>query len=230
MPTDQEILENTAAVIPAFNAARLISGVLTDLRPFIPAHRTIVVDDGSSDETFRTASGAGVMVVQHPMNRGKGAALSTGFKKAVSMGLGYVVTLDADGQHNPAEIPKFAVRAAQTGADIVVGNRFGALGKMPWLRRGTNWFTSRVVSALARRRIPDSQNGYRLISALVITSVSLETTRYEAESEILIKAGKKGFVIESVPVETIYGEEKSAIHPVVDTVRFFRLVYKALFW
>jgi len=230
MPTDQEIMGNTAAVIPAFNAAKLIAGVLKDLRHIIPVHRTIVVDDGSTDETFRAASGAGVLVAQHPMNRGKGAALSTGFKKAIDMGLAYVITLDADGQHNPAEIPKFAQRAAETGADIVVGNRFGALGKMPWLRRGTNWFTSRVVSMLARARIPDSQNGYRLISARVIKAVSLETTRYEAESEILIKAGKKGYLIESVPVETIYGEEKSAIHPVIDTVRFFRLVYKALFW
>ncbi len=230
MPTDQEILENTAAIVPAFNAANLISGMLADLQAVIPAHRTIVVDDGSSDETFRVASTAGVLVVQHPMNRGKGAALATGFKKAVGMGLGHVITLDADGQHNPAEIPKFVRRVAETGADIVVGNRFGALGEMPWLRRATNWLTSKMVSTLARTPIPDSQNGYRMISARVINAVELEMTRYEAESEILIKAGKRGFLIDSVPVETIYGQEVSAIHPVVDTVRFFRLVYKALFW
>jgi glycosyltransferase involved in cell wall biosynthesis len=161
---------------------------------------------------------------------GKGVALSTGFKRAVSMGMGHVVTLDADGQHNPAEIPKFARRVAETGADIVVGNRFGALAAMPWLRRSTNWLTSKVVSALARQRIPDSQNGYRMIGAQVLTSITLETARYEAESEILIKAGRRGFRIDSVPVETIYGEEVSAIHPVIDTARFFRLVYKALFW
>ena len=146
------------------------------------------------------------------------------------MGLGYVITLDADGQHNPAEIPKFARCVADTGADVVVGNRFGALGAMPWLRRTTNWLTSKVVSLLARTSIPDSQNGYRMISARVIEAVPVAATRYEAESEILIKAGKKGFSIRSVPVETIYGEEVSAIHPVMDTVRFFRLVSKALFW
>jgi glycosyltransferase involved in cell wall biosynthesis len=228
--TEQQILEDTAAVIPAYNAGNHVARVLADLRQVIPAHRTIVVDDGSTDGTYRVAGAEGVQVVQHPLNRGKGAALSTGFKKAVAMGLGYVVTLDADGQHNPAEIRKFARRVAETGADIVVGNRFGALGQMPWLRRSTNWFTSRVVSMLARTRIPDSQNGFRMISAMVLNTVRLETTRYEAESEILIKAGKRGFVIESVPVETIYGEEVSAIHPVVDTVRFFRLVSKALFW
>ena len=161
---------------------------------------------------------------------GEIAALSTGFKRALTMGMTYVVTLDADGQHNPDEIPRFAGRIAETGADIVVGNRFGALGEMPWLRRATNWLTSKVVSMLAQQRIPDSQNGYRMIGSNVISSIELETARYEAESEILIKAGRKGFRIESVPVETIYGEEVSAIHPVVDTARFFRLVYKALFW
>ena len=230
MPTETEILENTAAIVPAYNVAALVSDVLVALQQVLPAIRVIVVDDGSTDDTFRKASATGVQVVQHPVNMGKGVALSTGFKRAVNRGMGYVVTLDADGQHNPAEIPKFARRVAETGADIVVGNRFGALKAMPWLRRSTNWLTSKVVSALARQRIPDSQNGYRMIGARVFTSIQLETARYEAESEILIKAGRRGFRIDSVPVETIYGEEVSAIHPGVDTARFFRLVYKALFW
>jgi len=230
MATETRIMEQTAVIVPAYNAAALLGGVLEALKPIVPQHRIIVVDDGSGDDTFRVASGAGVNVVQHPVNMGKGAALSSGYKKTVDMGLAYAVTLDADGQHNPAEIPKFARRVVETGADIVVGNRFGALGDMPWLRRGTNWLTSKVVSILARQRIPDSQNGYRMISARVLSAFEIETTRYEAESELLIKAGRRGFRIESVPVETIYGEEVSAIHPVVDTARFFRLVYKALFW
>jgi glycosyltransferase involved in cell wall biosynthesis len=230
MTLEQPILETTAVVVPAYNAAAHVTEVLVEIQRIVPALRIIVVDDGSTDDTFRTASSTGVQVIQHPVNIGKGAALSTGFKRAVHMGMTYVVTLDADGQHNPQEIPNFARRIAETGADIVVGNRLGALGKMPWLRRATNWLTSKVVSALAGQRIPDSQNGYRMISANVIQSVDLEMARYEAESEILIKAGRKGFRIESVPVETIYGEEVSAIHPVVDTARFFRLVYKALFW
>lgn len=230
MASEQEIMETTAAIVPAYNAAAHVGGVLERLKRVIPALRVIVVDDGSSDDTYRTASAAGVTVIQHPVNMGKGAALSTGFARAVKMGMGYVVTLDADGQHNPAEISEFARRMSETGADIVVGNRFGELGVMPWLRRATNWLTSKVVSLLARQKIPDSQNGYRMISARVLNAVELETARYEAESEILIKAGRQGFRIDAVPVETIYGEEVSAIHPVVDTARFFRLVYKALFW
>jgi glycosyltransferase involved in cell wall biosynthesis len=228
--TEKEILDNTAVIIPAYNAAAHLTGVLASVQEVIPALRVIVVDDGSADETFRTASMAGVQVIQHPVNLGKGKALSTGYERTISMGMRYGVTLDADGQHNPSEIPKFARRVAETGADMVVGNRFGELGEMPWLRRATNWLTSKVVSALTGQKIPDSQNGYRMIGTHVMTAVEVEATRYEAESEILIKAGRKGFRIESVPVETIYGEEVSAIHPVVDTVRFFRLVYKALFW
>jgi glycosyltransferase involved in cell wall biosynthesis len=230
MSTEEQILAGTAALVPAYNAAAHIAGVLDRIKKVIPSTRIIVVDDGSTDDTYREASSGGVNVIQHPLNRGKGAALTTGFKKALNMGLDYVVTLDADGQHDPAEIHKFVRRFAETGADIVVGNRFGDLGEMPWIRKATNRTTSAVTSFFAKQKIPDSQNGYRMISTRVLAVVDCELVRYEAESELLIKAGKKGFKVESVPVETIYGDEVSAIHPVVDTARFFRLVYKALFW
>ncbi len=230
MPTEAEIMAETAALVPAYNAAKHISGVLEAIKTVLPADRIIVVDDGSNDETCLAAGASGVNVVQHPLNRGKGAALTTGFKKALSMGMHYVVTLDADGQHDPAGIPGFARRFAETGADIVVGNRFEDLADMPWLRKATNWTTSAVTSFFAKQKIPDSQNGYRMISTRVLAVVECELVRYDAESELLIKAGKRGFRIESVPVETIYGDEVSSINPVVDTARFFRLVYKALFW
>jgi glycosyltransferase involved in cell wall biosynthesis len=230
MATEAEIMAGTAALVPAYNAEAFLPEVIPAIRQVIPAVRIIVVDDGSTDDTYRVAGSNGVNVIQHPLNRGKGAALTTGFKKALAMGMDYVVTLDADGQHDPAEIPKFVSRIAETGADIVVGNRFGDLGQMPWIRKATNWTTSAVTSFFARQKIPDSQNGFRMISTRVLAVVECELVRYDAESELLIKAGKKGFRIDWVPVETIYGEEVSAIHPVVDTARFFRLVYKALFW
>lgn len=230
MADEQEILKSTAAVVPAYNAADHLPVVLDELGKVIPTLRIIVVDDGSTDDTYRVASQCGVQVLQHQINQGKGAALATGMDKAVQMGMRYVVTLDADGQHNPAEIPDFAAKVAQTGADIVVGNRLGALKSMPLLRVYTNRVTSWVVSRFARQRIPDSQNGFRIISTEVISEIRLETTRYDTESEILIKAGRAGARIESVPVETIYGQEKSSINPFVDTFRFFRLVAKALFW
>jgi hypothetical protein len=146
------------------------------------------------------------------------------------MGMKYVVTLDADGQHNPAEIPDFAERIAETGADIVVGDRLGAISTMPAIRIFTNRVTSWVVSRFAGQRIPDSQNGFRMMSTAAVGGIRLETTRYDTESEILIKAARAGARIDSVTVETIYGQEKSSINPFVDTFRFFRLVARALFW
>lgn len=227
---DQEILRSTAAIVPAFNAERHLGAVIAGLAKIFPVLRIVVVDDGSTDHTYRVASGTGVQVIQHPVNMGKGAALTTGFKRAAEMGMSYVVVLDADGQHNPAEIPKFAVRVAETGADIVVGNRLDNVGTMPPLRLFTNRLTSWVVSRFAGQKIPDSQNGFRMIRTAVVKNLTLETSRYETESEILIKAGRSGAKIDAVPVETIYGEEKSSINPIVDTFRFFRLALKALFW
>jgi hypothetical protein len=95
---------------------------------------------------------------------------------------------------------------------------------MPWLRKRTNEFTSWVVSRLAGTEIPDSQNGYRLFRAPCLEGLELRTTRYDTESEILVRLARRGYRIGSVPVSTIYGEEKSSIHPLVDTGRFFRLV------
>lgn len=230
MARDAGIVSSTAAVIPAYNAARHVGDVVERVAEHIDRARIVVVDDGSSDDTAASAREAGAVVVVHAHNRGKGAALSTGILKARELGCRFAITLDADGQHNPDDIPAFIARWVETGADIIVGDRMAATKDMPALRLWTNRVTSLVVSALARRRVPDSQNGYRMISTEVFASIPLETTRYDTESEILIRAGRRGASIASVPVETIYGEEVSAIHPVKDTLRFFRMVLKALFW
>jgi glycosyltransferase involved in cell wall biosynthesis len=176
------------------------------------------------------AGARGVIALQHPHNRGKGAALSTGILHAGERGFVFAVTLDADEQHNPDDIPAFVDCWVETGADLIVGNRLERPGDMPWLRLWTNHFTSWVVSRLAGARIPDSQNGYRMISTELFRRLEIRSVRYEAESEILIKAGRAGANIAAVPVETIYGDEVSAINPLVDTWRFFRMVAKSLFW
>jgi hypothetical protein len=101
---------------------------------------------------------------------------------------------------------------------------------MPWLRKRTNEFTSWVISRLAGASIPDSQNGYRLFDVRVLDSLTLESSRYDMESEILIKAGRLGYRVGSVPVTTIYHDEESSIHPFVDTLRFLRLVWRSRRW
>lgn len=219
-----------AAVIPAYNAGPHLAAVIDRVAGYLPRERIVVVDDGSGDDTRAVAERAGVAVEAHATNRGKGAAIRSGIARAATLGVPYAILLDADGQHNPDEIPAFVAKARATGADLVVGNRLENAASMPWLRLATNYATSAVVSLLAGRRVPDSQNGYRLIRLEHFAKFPLTTCRYEIESEMIIRAGRARGTIASVPVETIYGGEKSFINPFVDTYRFLRMVAKSMFW
>lgn len=222
--------QDLAAVIPAYNAAGHLAGVVDRVSAYVPRGRIVVVDDGSVDGTGDVARVAGATVVVHAVNSGKGAAIRSGLRAAQELGVPYAILLDADGQHNPDEIPDFMARARATGADLVVGNRLGEASTMPWLRKATNYVTSAVVSMLAGRRVPDSQNGYRLVRLAHFRRFPLTTSRYEIESEMIIRAGRAGGRIASVPVQTIYAGETSFINPFIDTFRFLRMVGKSFFW
>lgn len=226
----ESIRTRTAIVIPAFNAAAHLAAVLEAASRFIPLSRIIVVDDGSGDGTGEVARRAGAIVLAHEVNKGKGVALETGILCAADRGWEYAITMDADGQHDPGEISLFLEKAAQTGADMVVGNRMASRKDMPGDRVFANKATSWFVSARSGVHIPDSQNGYRLLRTDLYRKLRIRAKRYAAESEILIRAGRAGARIESVPVETIYGSEKSSVDPVVDTLRFLRMAIKSLFW
>lgn len=228
--TGETPFPDVAAVIPAYNAGPHLAPVIDRVSGYVPRERIVVVDDGSADDTRVVAERAGVVVEAHPGNRGKGAAIRTGIARASSLGVPYAILLDADGQHDPDEIPAFVARARETGADMVVGNRLENSGNMPWLRLATNHVTSAVVSLLAGRRVPDSQNGYRLVRLAHFAKFPLTTSRYEIESEMIIRAGRAHGRIASVPVQTIYAGEKSFINPFVDTYRFLRMVAKSFFW
>lgn len=219
-----------AAIIPAYRAGRHLSAVLDDVARFVPRNRIVVVDDGSTDDTRAVAERAGVVVEVHPVNRGKGAAIRSGIQRAQGLGVPLAILLDADGQHSPDEIPAFVAKQKATGADVVVGNRLEDAANMPWLRKATNYVTSAVVSLLAGRRVPDSQNGYRLIRLDHFKKFPLTTSRYEIESEMIIRAGRAGGKFASVPIRTIYAGEASFINPFVDTMRFLRMVGKSFFW
>lgn len=211
-------------ILPGYNVARFLPTVIADIRQAQPGIRILVVDDGSADDTAAVAREASVDVEIHVPNRGKGAALATGFAWALREGLDWVFTMDADGQHRPDEMQGFLDAAAREQFDVVVGNRMDARQDMPWLREQTNLFTSWVVSRLAGVAIPDSQNGYRLFRVACLDGLSLRTTRYDTESEVLVRLARRGYRIGSAPVTTVYGDEQSSINPFVDTGRFFRLV------
>jgi glycosyltransferase involved in cell wall biosynthesis len=217
--------EDVLALIPAYNEAERIASVIAAARPHVRA--VVVVDDGSTDATATVASQAGATVLRHPTNRGKGASIITALDYFLQNPAPYAVLLDADGQHDPSEIPAFLRAAAATGAGIVVGTRMGNPTGMPVVRRWTNRLTSWVTGRLARQQIPDSQCGYRLLTRAVLPDLQLATARFETETEMLIQAGRAGHRIASVPVRTIYEAGRvSRIHPWRDTVRFCRLVRK----
>jgi glycosyltransferase involved in cell wall biosynthesis len=214
------------AVIPAKDAAGTVGGVIAGLRRSVPDIEVVVVDDGSADGTAEAARAAGAIVLRHSRNRGKGAALETGFDEALRRGASSVLTLDADGQHDPQAAP--SLLAALDQADLVIGSRGADRTGMPWIRKVTNDVTTWWVSRLAGSRIEDSQSGYRAVRAAVLRAVRPRSRRFEYESELLIGAARAGFRIVPVPVPTLYNAPGSHIDPFADTLRFIRLVLRHL--
>lgn len=217
--------ERVIACIPAYNEAARIGDVVA--RCASQVRQVVVVDDGSGDDTAAIARQAGAHVLVHPKNRGKGAAILTALEYFRQCDAEYAVLLDADGQHDPAEIPSFVACADATGAGLVVGTRMQNVAAMPRVRRWTNQFTSWVCSRLARQPVPDSQCGYRLVRRTVLSDLKFSTSRFETETEMLIQAGRAGHAIANIPVRTIYlAGRASHIRPLRDTLRFLGLVGK----
>lgn len=211
-------------IVPAYLTGPGLLEVLEGASRVVGRENVVVVDDGSPDGYPNEAEKRGYTVLRHSSNMGKGVALRTGFDWAVSQNYSGVVTMDGDGQHDPSLIPKLIDKATNEGADIVIGSRMQDLTGMPLTRVVVNKVTSWIVSRLAGQSIEDSQSGFRYIGSGVLKSVKLEGARYDLESEILIKAARKGFRIAFVPIPTVYGKETSYIKPWKDAVRFSKLV------
>jgi glycosyltransferase involved in cell wall biosynthesis len=211
------------ALIPAYNADRFVAGVVRRAGAHVPV---IVVNDGSKDRTLAEATAAGATVIDQQPNQGKGAALQRGFRAALDQNAAAVITLDADGQHDPDEIPLFVDRFRGTGADLIIGER--DFSKMPLVRRVSNTIGRLTFSWAIRRRIRDNQSGYRLLSRRLMEAVLSSGERgFEFEMDMIVVAVKRGWRVEGVPIRTIYGEEKSNIKPLAHVVHFFRMVRQA---
>jgi glycosyltransferase involved in cell wall biosynthesis len=211
------------ALIPAYNADRFVEDVIKRARAYVPV---IAVNDGSRDNTLAVLSQTAATVIDQQPNQGKGVALRTGFRRALELGADAVIQLDADGQHDPAEIPLFVERYNATGADLIIGER--DFGGMPLVRRVSNTIGRMAFSWAIGRRVRDNQSGYRLLSRRLIEAV-LESTEqgYEFEMDMILIAVKRRWRIEGVPIRTIYGEEKSNIKPIQHVAHFFRMVRTA---
>jgi glycosyltransferase involved in cell wall biosynthesis len=206
--------------MPCRNGSGQIGRVIAEVRKVLP--NVIVVDDGSTDATSDAAAKAGAQVFRHDKNRGKGAALITGFREARKQNFPWALMMDADGQHSPADIPTFFAAAEKSHAPFVVGNRMSNPKSMPLLRRWTNAAMSWMLSNYTRRVLPDTQCGFRLIKLSAFSEDALETRRFEIDSEMLVLLSNNAHSIESIPIQVIYGDERSNIDVVRDTFRWLR--------
>ena len=212
-----------AAVIPAYHEEVHVRGVVE--RVCKQLDRVVVIDDGSTDATATRAREGGAEVIVHPENRGKGESIKTGLRHwLVCPEIKFILLLDADGQHLPEEIDRFLAAAAATEAGLFVGTRMNDVHDMPFVRRTVNRYMSRRISRLCGQEVPDTQCGYRMVHRTLASHLLDGTSRFEYETEMLIIASRAGFRIASVPISTIYSDEVSSIHPVRDTLRFFRLM------
>lgn len=211
------------AVIPAYQAAPTIDEVVRQTAEHL---RVVVVDDGSDDGTGSIARAAGAEVLRQEPNAGKGAALRRGFAHALEAGMGAVVTLDADGQHEPACVPAFVSTWRATAAPLVIGRR--DFDQMPASRRIANELSTRVFSWAVGRRIHDNQSGYRLIAQPLLPHLlGSAEAGFEFEVEMITDAIRAELPIDWVPIATIYEDAGSHIQPVRHVTNFLRVAWAA---
>lgn len=220
-------MHRSLVLIPAYNEADHIKEIVTGARAHSPV---LVVDDGSYDKTASLATAYGASLIRQSPNMGKGAALRTGFRWALSARYDTVVTLDADGQHDPAEIPHFLTRYETTHADLIIGAR--DFSYMPLIRRVSNTIGQVSFSWALGQPVRDNQSGYRLISwRLMERLLASNESGFEFEVEMIAVCVHQGFSLDWIPIRTIYTGEKSHISPIQHVIGFIRLVlhtrYKA---
>jgi len=208
----------TCALIAAFNEEAHVASVIAGAAAY--ASPVVVVDDGSTDDTATRARAAGAVVLRHEQNRGKGCAIRTGLEYVLRQDCSHVLLLDADLQHDPAEIPRLIARAAQGRGDFVIGEREFRKDTMPAARFHANVIGSAILSRFIGADVADSQSGFRLIRADLLRRLQLTGTGYEIETEMLIKLARAGAVVERVYVRRLqYAGARSKMRPFWDTFR-----------
>lgn len=208
-------------LVAAFNEESTIAAVLEGSRPFLDD--VVVVDDGSQDGTAVLAERAGVRVIRLPSNEGKGVAVRTGLAHVLCGDFTHILFIDADMQHNPADIPLLIDKARSGAGDFVVAERSFDKHTMPRSRYYANTIGSQVMSKLTATPIRDSQSGFRLIRSDLLRPLRLTARRYEIEAEILVKLVRRGVRVERVPVASSYVGTGSKMRPIRDVFRICML-------
>ncbi len=215
-------VNSVCAVIPFYNEKKTLKKILDETNKFVD--HIFAVNDGSTDDLYTEEINLeGLESIELNINSGKGKALSVGFEQAITSGFQYVVTLDADLQHDPQYIPKFIDSLSLF--DIVIGNRLNNFKGMPLQRRASNKLTSLLLTIKTGQTILDSQCGFRAYRREVLEKVKTENLGFEAESEILIKAAKRKFRIGFTDIPTVYGDEKSKMRPLEAIVGFLKVLF-----
>jgi glycosyltransferase involved in cell wall biosynthesis len=189
-------------LIPAYQAERSVGEVVRGTLRHVS--RTLVVDDGSTDGTSRRADETGAQVLRLAENSGKGSAIRAGLERVLASDATHVVFLDADGQHDPADLPAL-LEAARQGDDFVIGSRIARPEETPAVRYRTNEIGSRILTRMTGHDVEDGQSGYRVIAADLLRRLKLSARGYLIETEILLKAAPHVARFRHVPVRAIYG-------------------------
>lgn len=195
---------NTVAVIPAYNEGERVGNVVREALQFVDT--VIVVDDGSSDDTAKIAKKAGAMVYTHIENCGAGAATMTGIDAARALGAEVIVTLDADEQHNPEDIPALMKPIIAGEVDIAFANRFGQRNRIPFIRRLFNGIGNLITFAATGKWVSDSQCGFKVFGPRAVSQIDLRMSGYEFCTEIVRECAQHHWRIAQVPAKVLYSE------------------------
>lgn len=197
------MIEPVIVVLPAYNAESTVGTVVKGLREALPNARIIGINDGSSDGTGALLRFICDRTIEFSENRGKGVALREGFKAALETDCRAVLTIDSDGQHDPAFAQ--SILGALDQDHIAIGTRDLSQEQVPRHRRIANWLSTTATRLVSGGAVRDSQSGYRAIRREVLEEVHAEGDRYEFETDFIIRAAHAGFTITNVPISTIYG-------------------------
>ncbi len=223
MPRDALADPVCTVLIPAYNEAGTIREIVEGALAHVD--RVLVISDGSTDDTVARLQGLPVEVLAHAENRGKGARLAEGLEHAFRQGADCVLTLDADGQHNPTQIPAFLDAARRLPGSLILGDRMGTPGPMPRARAASIGFGDFFISWAAGHRLRDCQCGMRLYPAELWSRIRVparECRHFVFETAVLMHAAEAGFDLARVPIEARYAgyqHRPSRFRPVLDTVR-----------
>jgi len=190
------------ALVPAYQAAGTVQAVVSGLRRHVA--RVVVVDDGSTDETGRVAAAAGAEVLRMQANGGKGSAVRAGLARVLESDASHVAFVDADGQHDPEDLPAL-LAAARNGDDFVIGSRMADPEAFPPVRYKTNEIGSRILTRMTGHEIRDGQSGYRVVAAALLRRMRLTARGSSIETEMLLKAAPYVKRFREVPVRAVYG-------------------------